>query len=151
TKAGPHILVAGKTAALLSPSSEGVKGKLPSFKVVPFDLADGNHLRFLDDGTALVSRRFGGFHALDVTKERPTLRKFVPEIDGPCVGFRMVGKDLLTSYGQLYRRGADGKFPMAPLLQLPQRKDWIFLAVGDFNGDGTPDAVLLSYGMDRTS
>src|SRR5262249_62191469 len=54
----------------------------------------------------------------------------------------------LTSYGQLYRR-ADGTFPKAITRQLPLAKDWTFLTVGDFNGDGKPDAAFLSYGMDK--
>lgn len=64
--------------------------------------------------------------------------------------FRVVGNDLLTAYGQLYRR-TDGTFPKAPTMQLPRAKDWIFLAVGDFNGDGKPDAAFLSYGMDKST
>jgi metallo-beta-lactamase class B len=60
-KAGPFILVGGETAALLVPPNDPwEKGKLPKFSVVPFDLADANQLRFVDEST-LVSRRFGGF------------------------------------------------------------------------------------------
>src|SRR5262249_2447438 len=83
-------------------------------------------------------------------KDKPTLRKFVPEIDGPYADFRVFGDDLLTSYGQLYRR-AGGTFPKAPTRQFPRDKDWTFLAVGDFNGDGNPDAAFLSYGMDKAT
>jgi hypothetical protein len=82
--------------------------------------------------------------------DKGTLRKLVPEIDGPYADFRVFGNDLLTSYGQLYRR-ADGTFPKAPTQQLPRVKDWTFLAVGDFNGDGKPDAAFLSYGMDQAT
>jgi metallo-beta-lactamase class B len=145
TKAGPHILVAGKTAAVLVPD-----GKFPSFSRVDVDLGDANHLRFLDDGTPLIARRFGGFFALGSLKEAGHPRKATLAIDGPYCDFRQFGNDLLTSYGQLYRR-ADGKFPEAPTLQLPCDKDWTFLAVGDFNGDGKPDAALLSYGMDKAT
>ncbi len=146
TKDGPHLLVAGKTAAVLVP-----QGKFPNFRTVAVNVADGNHLRFLDDGASLVSRRFGGFYAFDSVKQESPGRKFVPEIDGPYVDFRMVGNDLLTSYGQLHRRGKDGTFPRTPTGQLPLEKDWTFLAVGDFNGDGKPDAAFLSYGMDKST
>jgi glyoxylase-like metal-dependent hydrolase (beta-lactamase superfamily II) len=144
TKKGPHILVAGQSAALLTPGRE-----FPNFTVHPFDLGDGNHLRFLDN-RPLVARRFGGFYDLEFVKGKATLRKFVPEIDGPYADFRVFGDDLLTSYGQLYRR-VDGKFPKAPTRQFPRDKDWTFLAVGDFNGDGKPDAAFLSYGMDKST
>ncbi len=154
TKAGPFILVAGKTAALVAPlpprAGQAVKGKLPTFSIVPFDLGDGNQLRFIEDDAPLVSRRFGGFYALDLPPARGNLRKYTPNIDGPYVDFRLVGNDLLTSYGQLYRR-IDGEFPRTPALQVPLAKDWTFLAVGDFNADGQPDAAFLSYGMDRST
>jgi metallo-beta-lactamase class B len=143
TKRGPHILVAGQTAALLV-----VEGAFPNFRILPFDLGDGNHLRFLDRNTPLVARRFGGFCRLDFVKDKATLQEFVPKIDGPYADFRAFGNDLLTAYGQLYRR-ADGTFPKAPIRQLPLAKDWTFLAVGDFNGDGKPDAAFLSYGMEK--
>jgi metallo-beta-lactamase class B len=151
TKTGPFILVAGRTAALLTPlppnGGARVKGKPPPFSIVPFDLGDANHLRFIGEESPLVSRRFGGFYALDLPPAKTNLRKYVPEVDGPYVDFCMFGNDLLTSYGQLYRR-ADGRFPKTRVLQLPSDKDWTFLAVGDFNGDGRPDAAFLRYGMD---
>jgi metallo-beta-lactamase class B len=154
TKTGPFILVAGKTAALLTPlpptNGPRVKGKLPAFSIVPFDLGDANHLRFIGEEPPLVSRRFGGFYALDLPPAKTNLRKYVPEVDGPYADFRMFGNDLLTSYGLLYRR-ADGRFSKTPALRLPSGKDWTFVAVGDFNGDGQPDAAFLSYGMDAST
>ena len=136
--------------AILAPrGGQPAKGKLPAFAIVPFDLGDGNQLRVLD-GTPLVARRFGGFYALDIKNDKGSLRKCAPEIDGPYADFRLIGNDLLTSYGQLYRR-ANGTFPRTPAVQLPHEKDWTFLAVGDFNGDGKADAALLSYGMERST
>jgi metallo-beta-lactamase class B len=144
TKKGPQLLVAGRSAVLLSPD-----GAFPKFKALPLDLGDGNHLRYLDDAP-LLARRFGGFHALKVVKSSPTLQKLAPEIDGPYVDFRLIGDDLLTSYGRLYRRSG-GAFPKAPTRQFALPKDWTFLAVGDFNGDGKPDAAFLGYGMEKAT
>src|SRR5262249_39552766 len=79
---GPQILVAGQTAALLK-----ADGAFPNFRVLPFDLGDGNHLRFLDDNTPLVARRFGGFYSLDVVKDESMMRTFCPEITGPYRAF----------------------------------------------------------------
>jgi glyoxylase-like metal-dependent hydrolase (beta-lactamase superfamily II) len=151
---GVYLFVAGKTAAVLEPD-----GKFPSYKIVPFDLPDGNHLRLLEDGKQprlLVSRRFGAFSVLEESKGRAQLSRFQPDIGGPYADFRLVdlsgtGRlDLVTAYGDVYLRGADGKLPAAPSQKLPVgKKDWTFLAVGDFNGDGKPDVALLSYGMDQ--
>jgi len=144
------ILVAGKTAVFL------VFDKWPKVDYAPpLDLADGNHARFLNEkkgmlfGTLLISRRFGGFYSVDRSKDRLTTKKATPDLDGPYVDFSEIGDDLLTSYGQLYRRGKDGKFPKTPTVQLPREKDWQFLAIGDFNGDGKKDAAFLSYGMEK--
>jgi metallo-beta-lactamase class B len=154
TPAGPFILIAGNSAALLTPRPSNdrarVRGELPRFSNIPFDLGDANNLRFIDEGSPLVSRRFGGFFALDLPPAKANLRKTVPEVDGPYVDFHVLGNDLLTSYGRLYQR-KDGRFPLNPSRQLPIEKDWTFLAVGDFNGDGQADAAFLSYGMNGST
>src|SRR5262249_61077925 len=87
TKAGPFILVAGQTAALLLPlppkDGTQVKGKLPTFSIVSFDLGDGNHLRFVDEESPLVSRRFGGFYALNLPPAKTNPRSSCPDLMGP--------------------------------------------------------------------
>ncbi len=138
---GRDLLVAGKTAMLVK-----LDGKFGKYELKPLDLGDGNHLRTGPNGRLLVSRRFGGFYGFTFAKDRYVLNKVAPDIDGPYVDFKLLGDDLLTSYGQHYRRGKDGKFPKTPTVQLPREKDWQFLAVGDFNGDGKKDAAFLSYG-----
>jgi glyoxylase-like metal-dependent hydrolase (beta-lactamase superfamily II) len=147
TKVGLVLLVGGKSAAIVS-LTWPVGNKFQKAEILPIDMGDANHLCTLDD-RLLVSRRFGGFFEVDLRKERATVKRAEPVIDGPYVDFRMVGDDLLTSYGQLYRKGKDGKF--AKVTELPREKDWQFLAVGDFNGDGKPDAAFLSYGMNKTT
>src|SRR5262249_13923795 len=61
---GPVILVAGKSAALLSLAAAAPRP--PQFAVNSFEFSDGNHLRFVQAGYApLISRRFGGFSLID--------------------------------------------------------------------------------------
>ncbi|MBI3822727.1 MAG: VCBS repeat-containing protein [Planctomycetes bacterium] len=153
---GDIILVAGKTAAFLGRDYRVPKDM--NYQVFPFDLSDGNHLRLIEEEwklkpTGIVSRRFGGAFVVEPGRFEDKLdtRKYLPDIDGPYVDVRQVGNDLLTSYGQLYRKDKDKKFPKTPTLQLPREKDWQFLAVGDFNGDGKKDAAFLSYGMEKQS
>ena len=52
----------------------------------------------------------------------------------------------IASAGALFHDAiATGKFPKTPAAQLPLDKDWTFLAVGDFNGDGKPDLAVFGY------
>jgi len=102
----------------------------------------------------LILNRFGAAQLLDDSTNPPRLSKFEPEVSGPYVDVQSVDlngdgrPDLVTSYGQIYLRGADGKLPVEPTLRLPVEKgEWHYLAVGDFNGDKRPDIALLSYGM----
>jgi hypothetical protein len=78
----------------------------------------------------------------------------LPALRGPYLDVREVDtsgtgrKDLIASSGQVFLRQADGRLPEEPTLTLQAAAgDWSFLAVGDFNGDGRPDVVLLSYGV----
>ena len=146
------LLVAGKTAALLI-----AQGKLPKYRVVRLDIGDGNQVRSLDASECkqtLIAGRFSGVHLLQESMGKVRLAPFQPEVKGAYVDVRSVDlngdgrPDLVTSYGHVYLRGADGKLPAEPTLRLETEKgDWHFLAVGDFNGDRRLDVVLLSYGM----
>jgi hypothetical protein len=150
-----QVFVAGQsTAALLVPV--GRIGN-PSYRIEAIPIGDGNHIRFIGQGKSrqtLVTRRFGGVFTLKQEKGRTTAQPFLPAVNGPYVDVREVevngdGRpDLVSSYGQIYLRQADGELPKQPSLELPVEKgDWSYLAVGDFNGDGRPDIALLSYGM----
>jgi hypothetical protein len=146
------LFVGGQSAALLV-----AEGKWPKYRVVPIDVGDAHQVRVLDDGTnkqTVIAGRFSGLHALDTATSKPRVSRFQPEVTGPYVDVQMVDvngdgrPDLVTSYGAVYLRGADGKLPAEPTLRLPTDKgEWHFLAVGDFNGDRRPDIVLLLYGM----
>jgi metallo-beta-lactamase class B len=146
------LFVAGRKAALLL-----AEGKLPRFKVVGLDVGDGNQVRKLRVGKSekfAVARRFGGFQLAEQAKRGWRLVPLAPAVQGAYADVREVDlggdgkKALVTSYGQVFLRKADGSLPRKPSLTLETEKgDWSFLAVGDFNGDGRPDVALLSYGI----
>jgi hypothetical protein len=145
------LFVAGRGAALLAP-----EGKLPRFTIHSLDVGDAHQLRVLDEGgrkQPVVATRFGGLHRVEVTKGGARLAPLLPGVRGAYLDVRSADlngdgrQDLVTSYGQVFLRGADGRLPEKPSLTLETEKgDWSFLAVGDFNGDGRPDVALLSYG-----
>src|SRR5262249_50104919 len=151
-RAGARLLVAGKSAALLEPD-----GKVPGARRVDFDLAEGNHLRIVGRAgrqQTLVSRKFGAFQTLSVSKGKGQLAPFQPEVTGAYTDLQVLDlngdgrDDLVTAYGHVFLGGEDGQLPREPSLRLPvEPKDWSSLAVGDFNADGKPDIALLSYGM----
>jgi glyoxylase-like metal-dependent hydrolase (beta-lactamase superfamily II) len=146
------LFVSGQSAALLI-----ADGKLPRYKVVRLDIGDGNQVRFLtlgDRKQMLIAGRFSRAHLLDESMGKVRLTPFQPETKGAYVDVRSVDlngdgrPDLVTSYGHVYLRGADGKLPGEPAIRLETEKgDWHFLAAGDFNGDKRLDIALLSYGM----
>jgi glyoxylase-like metal-dependent hydrolase (beta-lactamase superfamily II) len=153
------IVVAGRSSVALLLS----KGKLREYEIAYLPLGDVHQAHAADlAGTGskqiLVGSRFGGFQvATPLPGGKFDLRPAKPEITGPYADFRHLDlngdarRDLITSSGKVYLRGADGRLPAKPTMELerPDTNDWTFLAVGDFNADGRPDVVLLSYGMQR--
>src|SRR5262249_17606802 len=120
------VFVGGRSGALLV-----ADGKLPKYKVVPFDVGDAHQVRILDDGTrkqTVIAGRFSGLSVLDSETAKPHVNRFKPEVSGPYVDVQMLDvngdgrPDLVTSYGAIYLRGADGKLPAEPSLRLPTEK-----------------------------
>jgi glyoxylase-like metal-dependent hydrolase (beta-lactamase superfamily II) len=154
----PDIFVAGDSAALrLS------RGPVPDNQVIPFDLNDGHLIHRVqltnDSRPIIVNRAFGSYQTLAVPEGgRARLETLQPTVAGPFADLREVDlngdghSDWITSSGNVYLRGVDGRIPMQPshTLRTVDPSDWQFLAVGDFNGDHKPDVVLLSYGMRAT-
>jgi hypothetical protein len=146
------LFVGGRSAALLI-----ANGRLPEYKAVRLDVGDAHQARWIERGghqQALIAGRFSGVYLLDESTEQGRLTPFQPEIKGAYVDFRSEDingdgrPDLVTSYGHVYLRGADGELAAEPTLRLEMETgDWHFLALGDFNADRRPDVVLLSYGM----
>jgi metallo-beta-lactamase class B len=146
------LFVGGQTAALLV-----TEGRLPKYKVVRLDVSDGHQVHIIDNGErkqTVIAGRFSGLHLLEESAGKTHLTQFRPDVKGAYLDVRSLDlngdgrPDLVTSYGQIFLRGADGQLPAEPTLRLPLEKgEWYSLAVGDFNGDGRPDIVLLAYGM----
>jgi metallo-beta-lactamase class B len=152
----PAILVGGQSTALLLPA-----GKLPQYRIIPIGIGEVHQIRVGDvDGKGarqvVVGSRFGGFQLLQIGKDdRVQTQPMRPEVRGPYADCQFVDlngdgrTDLITSYGKVYLRQADGTLPGTATLQLPlaDPSGWTYLAVGDFNGDGRPDVALLTHGM----
>lgn len=108
-------------------------------------LGDGQH-------EILVNAKFGNFsRVIRRSASRATLHAFQPTLGGPNADVRSLDvngdgcEDLVSSYGHVLLRDAQGKLPTEPSLKLPtpSARDWSCLGVGDFNGDGRPDIGSL--------
>jgi glyoxylase-like metal-dependent hydrolase (beta-lactamase superfamily II) len=152
----PDIFVGGSQSALLLS-----KEKLPAYDLVPLDMAEGNQARRCDwdgDGKAdiVINRKFGVFErVLRLDDGRSTSQQLELKLGGPYADLLPVDlngdgrEDLISSYGDVLLRDAEGKLTALPSqkLPLPAERDWSCLGVGDFNGDGHPDITLSSYGQ----
>ena len=60
--------------------------------------------------------------------------------------------DLVTSCGDVFLRRPDGSLSETPPFHLPappgEPEDWVFMAAGDFDGDGKTDVALLANGKE---
>lgn len=99
----------------------------------------------------IVGGRFVGQFSVFSSRDgqfRPTQTIKTTEMyfDLARVDFNRDGRsDVITSGGELFLRGDDGRFPDTPHLRLPRPgTGWTFMAADDFNGDRRPDVVLVT-------
>jgi len=150
----PDVFVSGAGLAVLISS-----GRPGQYRVhtVPTDGGSPHQLRVADlAGTGrpqwLLCMRFGGVRPLALKDGSLVTGDLEPRLNGPYIDFREVDlngdgcPDLVSSYGGVWLRRADGRLPDQPTQRLiaPAADEWCFLAVGDFNGDRKPDVVLVS-------
>src|SRR5262249_22460859 len=125
-----NFLVGGKSAALLLAGDNVLDGQnLPAYKIVALPVADAHQIRAADPHKAgspqiLVGTRFGGFHTAGPGKNALwQLTPLQPEVRGPYADLQLLDlngdghTDLITSYGKVYLRQADGTLPATPTLQ----------------------------------
>lgn len=163
------IMVAGTEVALLfssggtQPQNASHEGQL-SYRVQKYSFREVHQVKQLlgggtDKGQILLGTRFSGWLELVAGKEpgkglRPTAWR--PELRAPYPDLWETDvngdgrKDLVSSYGQVYLREADGSFPERPTVKLPAWPgDWTLGGVGDFDGNGRPDLALAAHGMEQ--
>jgi hypothetical protein len=147
------FLVGAEDRALLL-KSEG--GKLVYRKVPLPGLVRPNQLftgDFNGDGRTdlLVAQRFaGGFAILYQDEEgrfgaKIDRRKAKNDYGLELVDVNGDGRaDVVTAGGEIFLRAPDGSLPVEPDLKLKgSAGSWVWLATGDFNGDGRTDLVFL--------
>ncbi|MGA2621181.1 MAG: FG-GAP-like repeat-containing protein [Thermoguttaceae bacterium] len=153
----PDILVSGGNAAVLV--SRGRPGLYDTYTMDSYDV---QQLRAVDiEGNGrpqwLAAWRFSGVRPLVPQKDgRLVGGDLEPRLSGPYIDFRELDlngdgrRDLISSYGDVWLRGLDGRLPRAPTQRLIQAapNEWCYFAVGDFNGDHRPDVVLVSNRTD---
>jgi len=159
------FLVAGQATAAFVVSQQGK----PAYRIEP--LAGGRGIgapRSLwnmlatdwdNDGRtdALLGPQFGRTVVAHQTAEGHfQLEPLTPQVEGAYLTLRVGDvngdrrEDLISSYGAIFLRQADGTLPDKPTIQLPTPDaGWTSMATDDFNNDGRPDLVLISYGESR--
>ena len=139
------LFVGGQSAALLV-----ADGKLPKYKVIPLDVADGHQVRVLDDGThkqTVIAGRFSGLRALDTSGTRPQVSRFKPEVTGPYVD--KDDKEMLKGGGtQITYPSSRYRGPGHNSILEEDGKYWIVYHAYDALNGGTPTLRIVPLQWD---
>jgi glyoxylase-like metal-dependent hydrolase (beta-lactamase superfamily II) len=151
----PGLFVSGFSAVLLSPGDTPGKYEtrsMPSFNAQQLRSAD---LEGVGSPQWFLGTRFNNICRMEPLKDGllAVRQRDVRNMAGPYVDFQMLDlngdgrSDLISSYGDLFLSGADGRIPDKPTTRLlqPVSGEWRFLGVGDFNGDKKPDLAFVNH------